>query len=225
MLKLPQILGRRAPVRGKHERPAAGRPPLEDPALLSDIDAAIEALAVPEPVPEAEPAPAETAEAAPAAPPQEEESGQADFQAGRLCWEERNYEQALEALRRAGEKGHREAQFLCGRIYQQCLDAEGRERQALNWYRRAAKQGHLAAQLSCAAMYEEGRGTQINLKRALSWYEQAAKQGSVEAQLKCGCMYCQGRAETRNPKKARQWLETAAGSGSEEARRILRERF
>ena len=95
MLKLPQILGRRAPARGRHEQPAAGPLPAADPSLLSDIDAAIEALAVPEPAPEEEapeiasPAQA-SAPAKPSDPPTEEagaDAGQADFQAGRLYWE------------------------------------------------------------------------------------------------------------------------------------------
>lgn len=237
MLRLPQILGKHVPARGKHQRPQAERLPESEAFRMEDIDEAIEALSLPETAPaeapqataELSPQPAEV----PRTPEEdirpamevEEEPGQADFLAGRQAWEAREYDQALEALLRAGEQGHREAQYLCGRIYQQCSQAEGRERLALTWYRRAAKQGHLAAQLSCAAMYAEGQGTQMNLKRALSWYEQAARQGDLDAQLKCGCMYCQGRAETRNPKKARQWLETAAAGGSEEARRILRERF
>lgn len=241
MLKLPQILGWRTPARGRHERPAAESLPAKETFLPEDVDEAIKALTLPaEPegcveapaaeVPaETEPAPVLAEAAPPSAPaeivPPAEAPGQADFLAGRRFWEERQVEQALEALLRAGEQGHREAQYLCGRIYQQWVDREDRDRLALTWYRRAAKQGHLDAQLSCAAMYEEGRGTQMNLKRALSWYEQAARQGSVAAQLKCGCMYCQGRAETRSPKKARQWLETAAGNGSQEARQMLQERF
>lgn len=221
MLKLPQILGRRTSARGRHERPPAESLPRKEKFLPADIDAAIQALAIPE-----EPAAVPEAPVVPSPPPKPEEApGQDDFRAGRSYWEKREVDQALVCLVRAGEKGHREAQYLCGRIYQQWTDREDRERLALTWYRRAAKQGHLDAQLACAAMYEEGRGTQMNLKRALSWYEQAARQGSVEAQLKCGCMYCQGRAETRSPKKARQWLETAAANGSGEARQMLLERF
>ena len=228
MLKLPQILGWRPVTRGRHERPTAELP--EETFRPEEIDAAIEALALPEDLEEGDSLPqgsqetreqAETTAeeeapppAAPSAAGGEEPPGQADFLAGRQFWANRQPEQ-----------GHREAQYLCGRIYQQWDQDAGRERLALTWYRRAAKQGHLDAQLSCASMYEQGRGAQMNLKRALSWYEQAARQGSVEAQLKCGCMYSQGRAETRNPKKARHWLETAAAGGSEEAQRILRERF
>lgn len=224
MLKLPQILGRRAPSRGRHERPAE-EGPAADAFRPDDVDAAIEALALPDTEEASSPAEREETPPSGEAAPASDRPGQADFLAGRQFWAERRPEQALEALLRAGGQGHREAQYLCGRIYQQWVQTEGREKLALTWYRRAAKQGHLEAQLSCGAMYEQGLGTQMNLKRALGWYEQAARQGSVEAQLKCGCMYCQGRAETRNPRKARQWLETAAAGGSEEARRILLERF
>lgn len=152
-------------------------------------------------------------------------AGQADFEAGMLACKEKNYAAALETLLRAAETGHKEAQFLCGQLYQRGLAADVNCKRALFWYKKSAKQGFLQAQLSCAAMYEEGLGADMNLKRALYWYEQAAKQGSVDAQLKCGRMYYCGRAETRNPKKSRVWLETAAGQGSEDAEKLLREYF
>ena len=98
----------------------------------------------------------------------------------------------LEALTRAAEQGHAQAQFLCGCMYRQGVGVEVDERQALTWLRRSGKQGVLEAQLACAEIYETGNGAKLNLKQALYWYEQAAKQGSLAAQLKCGNMYCPG---------------------------------
>ena len=146
----------------------------------------------------AAPVSAEPEEPAPAAPP-EPDPAQTDFEAGMAACERRDYSQAMEPLLRSANAGHREAQFLCGQLYQRGLTADADEKRALAWYKRSAKQGFLPAQMTCAAMYEEGRGTDMNMKRALYWYEQAAKQGSVPAQLKCGRMYYCGRAETRNP--------------------------
>ena len=159
------------------------------------------------------------------APAAAQPAGQADFEAGMCSFKERDYAGALEALLRAAEAGHREAQFLCGQLYQRGLTAEADEKRALAWYKRSAKLGFLPAQMACAAMFEGGNGTAMNMKRALYWYEQAAKQGSVQAQLKCGRMYYCGRAENRNPKKARSWLETAASLGNEDAKKLLSEYF
>ena len=163
MLKLPQILGWRPPVRGRHERPAAEAPSVrpeeagEAAVLPEDLEETLEADLLqdleetPEQIPEETPA-------EPEAPAAGGEPGQADFLAGRQFWAERQPEKALEALLRAGDQGYREAQYLCGRIYQQWVQAEGREKLALTWYRRAAKQGHLEAQLACGAMYEQEIG-------------------------------------------------------------------
>ena len=154
----------------------------------------------------------------------ERPSGQDDYEMGIQAYRDGKPEEALAALTRAAGAGHKEAQFLCGHMYQHGIAAGENARTALSWYKKSAKQGFLRAQMACAAMYEAGEGTEIDLKRALSWYEMAAKQGNVGAMLKCGRMYHSGRAETRNPKKARQWLEAAAGNGSEEAEELL-ERF
>ena len=214
---------------GKHVKPQ-GRRERRDISPMTDggpdpVSAGEEALAeTPDDVLDAAP---ETAPEQPetAAPETAQPQGQADFEAGMLACKERDYAGALEALLRAAETGHREAQFLCGQLYQRGLTAEADEKRALAWYKRSAKLGFLPAQMACAAMYEGGNGTAMNMKRALYWYEQAAKQGSVPAQLKCGRMYYCGRAENRNPKKARAWLETAAGLGSEDAKKLLSEYF
>lgn len=216
--KLPflQMSGKHSKSQGKRE--------------LQDIPQA--APCGPDPMSAVEETPPETAaglEAAPEQPAVTEASvppeGQAGFEAGMQAFQERDYPRALEALLQAAEAGHREAQFLCGQLYQRGLTAAADEKRALAWYKRSAKLGFVPAQMACAAMYEGGNGTAMNMKRALYWYEQAAKQGSIPAQLKCGRMYYCGRAENRNPKKARSWLETAAGLGNADAEKLLREYF
>ncbi len=88
MLKLPQILGWRPPVRGRHERPAAETPSVrpeeagEAAVLPEDLEETLEADLLqdseetPEQVPEETPA-------EPEAPAAGGEPGQADFLAGR----------------------------------------------------------------------------------------------------------------------------------------------
>lgn len=204
--------------RGKHEATAERKAALEEAAAnrLAETEAFRRELE--EAFGTIEPEAAEIGES----PVQESAAAaESDFRAGLCFYNANQFSEALEALGRAAEQGHTEAQYLCGQICRQDTNSKS----ALSWYRRAAKQGHLEAQLACAVMYEKGEGTKIDLKRALSWYEQAAKLGSVEAQLKCGRMYYAGRAETRSPKKARRWLEIAAGNGSAEAEKLLAECF
>ena len=98
-------------------------------------------------------------------PAADQPAGQADFEAGMQACRERDYAGAMEALLRAAEAGHREAQFLCGQLYQRGLTAEADEKRALAWYKRSAKLGFLPAQMACAAMYEGGNGTAMNMKR------------------------------------------------------------
>ena len=216
------------PPQGVHDRPRepqapqdpvprdAGAPEAPEPLSgIEDLDPAALFAEEPSPRPEAREEP--PAEASPDA--------QAEFEAGvRLC-RMKEYPLGLEALTRAAEQGHAQAQFLCGCMYRQGVGVEPDGRQALTWLRRSGKQGFLEAQLACAEIYETGSGAKLNLKQALYWYEQAAKQGSLAAQLKCGNMYYRGRAENRNPKKARRWLEAAARQGSEEARSLLERYF
>ena len=206
-------------------RPQADQP-VEDPAPrdAGEPEAALEPLAG---IEELDPAalfaeePSQPEEDAPASP----RNAQAEFEVGVQLCQMKEYLMGLEALTRAAEQGHAQAQFLCGCMYRQGVGVEVDGRQALTWLRRSGKQGFLEAQLACAEIYETGNGAKLNLKQALYWYEQAAKQGSLAAQLKCGNMYYRGRAENRNPKKARRWLEAAAAQGSEEARSLLERYF
>lgn len=220
------------PPQGAHDKPrevqAAEAPEVPIPQDAGGPEAAGE-LEAPGGIEEIDPAALFAEEGGPqpeeAAPQEPPPNAQAEFEVGVQLCQMKEYLMGLEALTRAAEQGHAQAQFLCGCMYRQGVGVEADGRQALTWLRRSGKQGVLEAQMACAEIYETGSGAKLNLKQALYWYEQAAKQGSLAAQLKCGNMYYRGRAENRNPKKARRWLEAAAAQGSEEARDLLERYF
>ena len=97
---------------GKHVRPQGRRERQETlggPDPMSPPEETLETPAV-------EPEAAQPDVPEPPAPDQP--AGQADFEAGMQACRERDYAGAMEALLRAAEAGHREAQFLCGQLYQ-----------------------------------------------------------------------------------------------------------
>lgn len=77
--------------------------------------------------------------------------------------------------RAAAEKGHVEAQFELGMMYQLGLGLAKNFFHAATWYRRAAKQGHGAAMLRLAYLYNAGLGVRKNGITALSWRRKYAE--------------------------------------------------
>lgn len=71
--------------------------------------------------------------------------------------------------RAAAEKGHVEAQFELGSMYQVGDGVEKNNFQAAKWYRRAAKQGHGEAMCRLANLYQRGLGMRKNGLTALFW--------------------------------------------------------
>ena len=71
--------------------------------------------------------------------------------------------------RAAAEKGHVEAQFELGSMYQFGIGVDKNNFQAAKWYRRAAKQGHGEAMCRLANLYQRGLGMRKNGLTALFW--------------------------------------------------------
>jgi TPR repeat protein len=81
-------------------------------------------------------------------------------------------EEARKRLTYAAKKGHTDAQFLLGEIYEQ----EQAYRSAAKWYRLAAWQGQLAAaQYSLGGLYLLVLGVKCDAKAARRWLRAAAE--------------------------------------------------
>lgn len=111
---------------------------------------------------------------------------------------------------RAAKRGHAEAAFRLGEIYDDIYEKE------------ALKNGEKKVpRVENAAMFHARinacKGPKEVLTKALMWYERAAGQGHERAQIRCGMMYFWGRGTTKNNEKALMWLEKAEAQGSTEA--------
>jgi len=106
------------------------------------------------------------------------------YQNGMAALEDMDYPSAFSLFEKAALKGHREAQYQCGKLCDAGKGTKLNAARAYYWYEKAAGQGHEAAQCLCGVMREGGLGVARDADKARQWYCTAAAQGSVEA-LNC----------------------------------------
>jgi TPR repeat protein len=73
--------------------------------------------------------------------------------------------------------GHRQAQFLCGKVLQSGASGETNFRRALFFYEKAAAQGWGSAMVNAGRLIAQGKGCQKNMEQAMAYYQQAADLG------------------------------------------------
>ena len=139
------------------------------------------------------------------------------FDLGQSCYDNRNYEQAVEYYESAAMKGHSEAQYSLGCCYNYGEGVTKDLSEAARWYRKAAEQGHLEAQYELGHCYEFGHGVCQSYEEAAKWYRMSAEQGHIDAQYMCGYFYEQGQGVTKDRKIAFTWYRKAADNGNAEA--------
>jgi hypothetical protein len=129
---------------------------------------------------------------------------------GHFCWTFlNNAEEAKQCLTYAGRKGHTEAQYLLGQIYEQ----EQAYRSAAKWFRLAARQGqHATAQYRLAHLYLRGLGVKREPVVALRWLRAAAEGRNVAAMYEAAMML-----QAQNVVEAYAWLRLAKARKSAEA--------
>lgn len=127
---------------------------------------------------------------------------------------------ALEILEKAAGKGHKMAQYQCGRIYLSMGEEEAGNTgkafydRAYGWYEKAAEQGLAEAQYQCGLFHAKGLGLYRKKDRMLSfsWYRKAAEQGMAEAQYQCG-LFLEQESARSDRERAYGWYEKAAEQG------------
>ena len=93
-----------------------------------------------------------------------------------------SYRQAKDWFEKAAEKGHVDAQYNLGVIYENGEGVSQNYQQAKAWYEKAASQNDAQAQFELGVMNELGQGESIDLKQARHYYERSCNNG-----LKKGC--------------------------------------
>lgn len=134
---------------------------------------------------------------------------------------EQSYSKAFPLLKKAAEKGHKDAQFALATCYHFGQGTTKNANMALKWYRSAAEQGHDDAQFFMGYFYSEGIGVSKDYSKALSWFEKAANKGNEEAEKYVGLYYYGGLGCTKDYSKAVSWLKKAADKGNADAQCCL----
>lgn len=80
-----------------------------------------------------------------------------------------NYSEAAEWYRKAANRGHVDAQYNLGILYEEGRGVTQNYTEASNWYAIAARQGNPNAQYSLGLMYESGRGVALDYVEAYMW--------------------------------------------------------
>ena len=116
----------------------------------------------------------------------------ASFQIGLGAYEQGHYKTAKDIWEEIAKRGHAEAQFGLGCIYNKGDGVLQDYTEAAAWYRRAAKQGLTEAQYSLGWIYKNGEGVPQDYTKAEKWFRKAAEQGLAEAQSELGRIYNKG---------------------------------
>ncbi len=133
------------------------------------------------------------------------------YDLGRAYVSNNNSKKALLWYSKAASKGHADAQYSLGNIYnykKPYID----NKKAINWYLKAAANHHVSSQIELGDMYEEGKGVKKDIKTALSWYKKAADLNDSYAEKHLGDMYYDGKDVQQNYEKAMNWYLKAAES-------------
>ena len=125
----------------------------------------------------------------------------ADLDAGGQAFNRGNYAAAIREWMPLAEKGHIQAQYLLGQMYDDGKGVPEDDAVAVKWYRKAAEQGHPKAQFYLGLMYDRGQGIPFDPREAARWYRKAAEQEHPEAQLNLGRKYASGKGCRRTTQK------------------------
>jgi TPR repeat protein len=116
---------------------------------------------------------------------------------------------------KAGEKGHKEAQFRLGRIltgedpsFKNKSDTE-----AFKWLQKAAEQGHPLATDDMCRFYFLGKGVAQDYAKALEWCRKSA-QATPDGQFRLASLYLLGKGVPQDIKEALRLMTEAKGRGS-----------
>lgn len=103
-----------------------------------------------------------------------EEKTDADFDAGKKAFEEKDFANAFGCFMRSAENGNAEAQFRIGNMLYYGIGTRQDLKKALMWFRKGAENGNADAQNELGLMYATGRNTQRSPAKAFEWTEKAA---------------------------------------------------
>ena len=134
----------------------------------------------------------------------------ADFHAGAVAYEKKDYVAAFSAFRASAQRGNVASQSMIGGMYLHGQGVAEDPKAAAVWYKKASRRGSLSAQYALAQMYYSGIGVQQDAVRAAQLYEKAADKGLIYAMYTIGVMYSRGEGVHKDLVQAYKWLNLTA---------------
>lgn len=126
----------------------------------------------------------------------------------------------LTPLRLAANAGHREAQYLLGKLLAGAKSVDER-REAAVWLGKAQQAGHVSAANRLGEILRQGVGDHQQLAKARALFLRAAEQGNVDAMYNFAEMLNQGFGGDRDSVAALRWFGRAAEEKHERATEVL----
>jgi TPR repeat protein len=140
------------------------------------------------------------------------------FRTAAQAYNRKDYATALENFLPLAKKGHVEAQYLLGLMYQHGRGTEPDFAQAARWYQRAATANHTSALLNLGMLCQAGKGVPQDPAKARALFERGARLGSPGAQRALGAMCFNGEGGPQNAIDGMAWMQLAAQGGDEVAK-------
>ncbi len=131
---------------------------------------------------------------------------------------EKNEEEAIKYLTKAGEAGIAYAQYELGRYYENNKQIEDNGKKAVYWYQKADEQNLPEATYELAICCRDEKDT-------TSLIEKAANQGNAAAQNRLGICYDNGKGVEQNQEKAVYWYKQAAKQGYDWGQKNLAQKY
>lgn len=128
-----------------------------------------------------------------------------------------NYNQAVQWLLKAAQKGNDLAENNLGLMYEFGLGVGQNYKIALDWYSKAAARMNVVALSNIGNCYYLGRGTAQDYVKAADYHSKAANLGYANSQEVFGEMYLEGKGVVQNYTKAFYWLKKACENGERSA--------
>ncbi len=114
------------------------------------------------------------------------------FEAGKLAYDNQQFEKAFDELAPLAMKGNPGAQYYLGKMYRHGRGVKADIVKSTTWLHSAAKQGYIHAQYDLGVIYRNMAVTKGIFAKAVKWLTAASLQGHVEAQFQLGKMYRDG---------------------------------
>lgn len=136
-----------------------------------------------------------------------------------VCYDDKNYAEAMSFMQFAAEQGHTKAQSVLGMMYLGSMAGTPTDYTlARHWLKKAADNGDAEGAGALAKMYYEGTGVDTDYKTAITYAKQAADKDNILGLKLMGVAYLNGNGVPQSTQKALGYMQRAAQLGDKQAK-------